>query len=369
MADRGEMNEASIICEVPVELIFTDIDVKSSQTEHLIEQFTETWYEHHLQYSNISIIRFEPHRELYRYFLGQSASAGAYLDWYSKIHTTRGLEPPMSSEEILHQRKMEFINMKNELSNQSSFFSEHPIHASYNPSGYFNIKDGHHRALFLYCCGFRRLYMAMSKENYEQWMNKEQAAVVQETVQTQKRQLIYTPILNPAFYSWRSERDEIYPTRLDYMLRYLGPYHLHELRILDIGCNIGYHARCLTREGAEVTGIEHDPNHFQLLQELNRLERTHFRWIPEPFETTETERYDIGIMLTVFYHVMKDEKVCGTFLSKLNASISHLLFWESGDEIDAEKKLLMDNTDFTYYEKLADTFGTGKYRELGVFLK
>lgn len=369
MADPGAQGGKDVICAVPVELLFSDIDVKSSNTEHLILSYTDAWYEHHLRYSDLSIMRFEPHRELFRYLSGQSASASPYLDWYRNIFVTRGLDPPISPTELLRQRKEEFENMLGELAKKSSFFYDHPIEVRYNPSGYFNIKDGHHRASFLYCCGFRKVFVQMSAKDHKRWVNTKQAAAVKRTIEAQQRRLIYTPILNPAFYGWRSERDENYPTRLDYMLQYLGPHHLRGARVLDIGCNIGYHARCLTREGAIVTGIEHDPVHCELLEKLNDLERTHFDWIEASFENTEPGSFDIGILLTVFYHVMKKEDVCDAFLSKLNASVSQLLFWESGGDPEAEKKLIFDNTDFAYYEKLADTFGTGKYREFGVFLK
>lgn len=359
------------VTEVPVELMFTDLDVYSADTSHLIDSLTEQWFDHHVQFADISIMRLAPHRELYRYFMGVSGSMpDAYWDWYEKIHTTRGLSPSFSREDLLHQRQLEYCNMKGELAAGSHFFHDHPIQAKFNPLGYFNIKDGHHRAAFLYCCGFRRLPVHMSVEDYALWVHDDRAAEVGETISLQQRKLIYTPILNPQFYHMRSERDEVYKTRLDYILEYLGPGKLGGKRVIDIGCNIGYYARHFAREGAVVTGIEPDPDHYSLLQKLNQMERTDFCWIPDSFETSgEVDEYDIGLLLTVFYHVMRNAEACGNFLTQMNRSIHQMLFWESGDQIEIEKRMLMDNTDFKHYEKLADTFGTGKYRELGVFLK
>ncbi|GIO89959.1 class I SAM-dependent methyltransferase [Paenibacillus lactis] len=368
MADQTRMNPHKVICSVPIELVFTDIDVKSSRTEHRIDHYTDAWFEHHLLHSNISIMRFRPHRDLYSYFMGQQNSAEAYLEWHDKIYTTRGLKAP-DREMVLRQKQKEFINMKNELLSNSSFFMDHPIQARYNPAGYFNIKDGHHRAAFLYVFGFRRVYLEISSSDYEQWLNADQAEAVRVTIQDQQRQLIYTPILHPDFYFWSSERDHVYPTRLDYMMRYLGLSSLRGARVVDIGCNIGYHARCFTREGAVVTGVEHDADHCRMLKELNDLEHTHFQWIQESFENASVGSYDIGIMLTVFYHVMKNEEVCRAFLDKLDQSVEQLLFWESGDDPQKEKRLILEHTGFTRYEKLAGTFGTGKLRELGVFQK
>ncbi|OZB98371.1 methyltransferase domain-containing protein [Paenibacillus sp. XY044] len=360
-----------VVTEIPVELLFTELDVRSARTDHLIESFTDHWYEHHLQCADISIMRLVPHRELYRYFLGERGTApDAYLDWYEQIHATRGLSPPMSGNELLNQRRLEYGNMRSGLHSGSDFFFEHPIKVRWNPAGYFNILDGHHRASFLYCLGFRRIPVRISLQDYPVWLHSTAAAEVEQTIEDQQRMLIYTPILNPLFYGMHSERDETYPTRLDYIARFMGRGRLKGQSVLDIGCNIGYYARNFVREGAEVTGFEPDPDHHSLLYKLNVMERTEFSVITERFEESkDVPQYDIGLLLTVFYHVMKEPEACRRFLAQLDRSVCGLLFWESGDAIEAEKKMLMENTGFKHYEKLADTFGTGKYRELGVFRK
>lgn len=114
MADQTSMNPHKVVCSVPIELVFTDTDVKSSRTEHRIDHITDAWFEHHLLHSDISIMRFTPHRDLYSYFMGHQSSPEAYLEWHDKIYTTRGLKAP-DRETVLRQKQKEFINMKNEL--------------------------------------------------------------------------------------------------------------------------------------------------------------------------------------------------------------------------------------------------------------
>ncbi|WP_410769033.1 class I SAM-dependent methyltransferase [Fontibacillus sp. BL9] len=369
--EHEQFSQKNVTAVVPVELIFTDVDVRTAHKEHLIPDFTEAWYAHHLLFSDISIIRLEPHRVLFRYLMGDpAATAEPYLDWYAKIHELRGQSPELDNKELLMQRRMEFINMRDYLQTGSSFFGDHPVQVSYRTPGRFNIHDGHHRASFLYCSGLRRIPVRMPEPDYERWLNDNALSETEATIARQQRKLFYTPILHPQFYNVRSERDEVYRTRLDYILEYIGPRNLRDKSVLDIGCNTGYYSRHFTREGAKVTGIEPDSYHFELLEKLNRLENTSFELLTEPLERSQlSNEYEIGLLLTVFYHLMRDPEKREPFLAAVDRSVRSMLFWESGDNVAEEKNMILNATSFKSYVKLADTFGTGKYRELGVFLK
>ena len=54
-------------------------------------------------------------------------------------------------------------------------------------------------------------------------------------------------------------------------------------------------------------------------------------------------------------------------MEKINQVTKDYLVWESGDEIEQEKKFVLEHSSFTNYEKIMETFGTGKIRELGIF--
>ena len=81
--------------------------------------------------------------------------------------------------------------------------------------------------------------------------------------------------------------------------------------------------------------------HYELAR-LNVLERVHFDLKEERFERSSlTETYDIGLLLTVFYHVMDDLPAREAFLRKLDQSVTGVLFWESGAEPEKEKAILL----------------------------
>ena len=355
--------------QVPVELLFTDLVTEDEKNN--IPNYTDRWYEHHKLSGDIPIMRFHSHKALYRYLMNEQGSPSAYTDWYRTIHISRGIDPPLSEEEVIAFRRNQFHIMKDALSSNIAYFHENPPLVKFNRmGGYFNLKDGHHRSAFLYCQGKRRMNVKMSHEDYIYWMNNEELPEVAASFRKYQRSLIYTPILHPSYYHLKSERDHAYPTRLDVIMDFLGLCSLRGKKVIDIGCNIGYYARHFVREGADVTGLEPLAEHFDLALRLNRLERVHFNLLPDRFESSSRlQQYEIGLLLTVFYHHMGDRNIRNAFMRKINQCITDMLFWESGSEPETEKAFLLQDTHFTRYVKLAETSGTGKVRELGVFLK
>lgn len=366
----SEAREQMTVAKVPLELLFTDYIEEKHKTK-IIPHFTEAWYEDHKRFADLPIIRLAPHLQLFRYFMNRRESPKLYLEWHSLIYTTRGLQVPVSDHELLEHRRLQFSSFTALFSKNPDYFLSDPILVVYDKEGgYFRIKDGHHRTIFQYCRGVRYIPARMTVQDYENWKNKEAVKGVRKVFSRHQRTLIYTPILNPYFMHLASERDNAYPTRLDLILEYLGSSSVRGKNIIDIGCNIGYYSRNFARQGARVTGYEPMAEHYELARELNRLERVQFDIRTERFErSTITKDYDIGLLLTVFYHLMDNSSVRQAFLQNVDRAVTGLLFWESGAEPEREKAILLQGTKFDKYEKLGDTEGTEKKRELGVFIK
>lgn len=365
----SEAREQMTVAKVPLELLFTDY-IEEDKTK-IIPHFTKAWYEDHKRFADLPIIRLSPHLQLFRYFMNGREFPQLYLEWHSLIHTTRGLQVPISEQELLEQRRLQYSTWTALFSKNADYFLNDPIFVAYDKKGgYFRIKDGHHRTIFQYCRGVRYIPARMTLQDYNYWKNTEAVEGVKETFSRHQRTLIYTPILNPYFEHLTSERDSTYPTRLDLILEHLGSVSVRGKNVLDIGCNIGYYSRHFARQGARVTGYEPMAEHYELARELNHLERVQFDIRTEHFERTRLkEEYEIGLLLTVFYHVMDNPSVRQAFLRNVDRAVTGLLFWESGAEPGREKEILLQGTKFDEYEKLGDTEGTGKKREFGVFKK
>jgi len=347
--------------EIPIELLFTEGAAFAPEKDPRAE-----WLAFRNRWADLPIARLRPHLALYDYFFQRGPYPQEYLEWHAGLHSSHGDSSLEQPADLLERRYREFRTMEQGM-NGGSLPDLPRIQVEYNPRGYFNIRDGHHRAAFLLCRGQRRAPVRLSLGDRLSWapLNKQQA--VQQELERIPGRLLYTPILAPLFYERVSERDFAAPTRLETILRYLGPKRLENQRVLDIGSNIGFYAQHFAREGAIVTGVEPDPEHVRLAELLNELFGVRYQIRREPFQDCELPPHDVGIALTVFYHFTKDPAVRDRFLARLRSSVTTMLFWESGDDPEKEKQFLLQGTHFKRYQKLKDTYGTGKPRELGVF--
>lgn len=217
----SEAQQQTIVAKVPLELLFTDYITEEHKTH--IPNFTEAWYEVHKRFANLPIVRLSPHLQLFRYLMNGGEYPKRYVEWHSLIYTTRGMQVPMTEHDLLAQRKLQYSILMASLARNPNHFLNDPILATYDKlKGYFRIKDGHHRAIFQYCKGIRHIPARMSIHDYQDWSHADAVHEVKMVFSRHQRELIYTPIHNPYFEHVTCARDQLYPTRLDLILEYLG---------------------------------------------------------------------------------------------------------------------------------------------------
>lgn len=112
--------------------------------------------------------------------------------------------------------------------------------------------------------------------------------------------------------------------------------------------------------------MEPDKQHYDLAKLLTELTHTNITLLQDKIEEYETSgTYDVAIFLTVFYHFFEDKREL--IIQNLDKLITSFIIWESGDNPQMEIDYITQNSKFTYYKQIADTYGTDKIRELGVF--
>lgn len=358
------MGENHVCVWIPVELLFSE-----RAEDNYLEVRTDEWVEQNKRLENLPIISFTPYRDLFTFFMQGQRFPKLYCAWYQYLYSSRGLRSGYTDEELIEKRFQEFKQMQHELNKGMEFFTAAPAVAKWNPKGYFNLLDGHHRTAFLYYSGLTRIPVQITRKDYELWCNKEKAEVVMNIAVKQGRNEFYQPILNPYFFRITPYREDFAKSRLHHLLETFHPKQFVGKSVIDIGANLGYMGQAFYRMGAEVTLLEPDPVHCELLQKINELLYSECRVVAQRFENYQQEQhFDIGILFTVFYHYFSNETVRASFVKNLNKRITQMILWESGDLPDEEKAYIINHTKFHVYRRLSYTYATGKFRELGVFL-
>ena len=371
-SNEDKFQDTSFICNVgndhviawiPVELLFSE-----RAEDNVLDVYTEEWKEQNREWENHPIVCFGPYRNLFQFFMRGEQFPTEYCKWWQRLFTSRGMTSGFTDEELIEKRFREFTIMQNELNKGMDFFIQHPAIGKWNEKGYFNLLDGHHRTTFLYYSGLRKAPVQIPRKDYDCWCNMAMAEAVHAITKKQERFEFYQPILHPYFLTLHPYRENYAKSRLHHILEYIGNSRLKGKRVLDIGACLGYFGQMFARMGADVTMIEHDVIHYELLNALNKLLHIKCETILQPFEEYESnKKFDIAVMLTVFYPYIEDEEVKMKFLHKIDAYISHILIWESGDEPEYEKGQIMQYTKFKTFKRLCVTYATGKFREMGLF--
>jgi len=235
---------------------------------------------------------------------------------------------------------------------------------------HFIVQESLRYVIYNIVKSYSKVLCIVSKEDYEKWINKDKIKVCFDSINEGNISFVYTPIPHPAFFDFPCKREECGKTRLITICEYLyeKKIDIKDKIILDAGSYVCYFAQQMHRMGANVTAVEFDKTSYRLANNLNKLlycdEINHINCGIQ--EIDRSVKYDITYLLTVLYWHLHTELAI-EIIKTIDSVTNGILFWESGDEIEFEKNWIMEHSTFNHYEKICNTFGTGKFRELGVF--
>jgi SAM-dependent methyltransferase len=230
------------------------------------------------------------------------------------------------------------------------------------------LSDGIERCWIAKTLGRKWIKVRMPQEVCDKWDSRT-IDKLRSIIQKTKRKAFYNPVLHPDLRRVKVSRPD--STRLDRIRRILGSLG-DGLTGLDIGCNMGYMAHHLQRQGFDMTGIDFDENHLAIANALNETYGLNTRFINCRFnEFNPQGDYDVVFALSILYHIFFRQKEMDqvTVAKKIGTLTRSALFWESGDQPEKEKELIISYSGLSEFLSLGKTKGTGLNRELGVFLR
>lgn len=228
------------------------------------------------------------------------------------------------------------------------------------------------RVAFFLAKGLQRVPARMTKSDYEHLKN---LSVLNETIEYAKTHDLltsYTLLEHPNFYSFPAARDIGAHSRMINICKYIADNGIciSDKKVIDVGSYFGYLSRFFYRMGAKVTSVEYNEEGCNFGKKLNAL------LYCEGIETVcggaqelnRKNEFDIAVMLTVLYWHL-DSPLGIELIHAVDEMTKSMMIWESGDEPEREKEFIINNSAFKKYVRIAETVGTGKVREMGIWYK
>lgn len=232
-------------CIVPVSLIYTNNNVNSKSV-----------------WNDIPIMAYFPHIQLFKYFDGDiDGDVNDYIEFCKNASGNLGVKQTLSWENnVVSNRKDIYNKMQLEYEMQSEFFRKNAPTAEWNENGYFNLTSGKHRAAFFASKCHRFMFLSISQDDYEKWINYAKVKKLGDYINQNNILKLPYPIDNPFFYRMDCEQDRQYFSFwckivllvAKYLYRKYGQMNFGQLKLYNELENNQYILDYYFRKGAKI---------------------------------------------------------------------------------------------------------------------
>lgn len=202
---RGEKN---LTIAVPIEILFT----YASEDEE-------------------NICFSKPYGQLFDVLENKSVECNLYYEFM-------GADTKLKQNKLLSDRMALYCFWERHRQLDMNYFIDAAPIVSWNVKGYFNIIDGHHRAMYQYRKGYYKIPVSMTYDDYNSW----QCIVDEEDYKGLKS--VGVPIPHPSFL----EENAIYESHWQNVIQYLYKIgYGRQSRLVEIDDYLGYYASVFQR--------------------------------------------------------------------------------------------------------------------------
>ena len=335
------------------ELIFSREKKEEHQNIHKIT-------DEHLKYGGCPIVVCEVYLSLMRYYICAQGSPDLFISLWKDL--INGFE--MDDKQFLAEQWQIYQLLEREYDQGIDMLQYMPIDVSWNQRGYFNIEDGHHRAAFYYIKGLRNIPIRMKKSDYICWLHSDKVNAVFKALKIARPRL---PILHPCFFHVEYSLHEYEESSVELVIKYIYKTEKEYNSLLDASDFCGEFARAFyrTKKAKKMVAIvtEEELPLQKAINELYYIPLDEVQFKAASIDQL-TDSFECGVLCGK-YGFNELPQLCGI----IDELIIKEIIWQSKENIEEEKKYILDNTQFKHYEKIGIKCVNGKLREIGIFTK
>lgn len=283
--------------------------------------WTDDYEDKGIIWGDIPCLGLVPHIGLFRFFKGEdNGDYEEYIKYCRQAAERSGgiITSPKWEKSVYRNRLDVFNHMQFAWEHKREFFVQNAVKAVYNEKGYFNIKSGKHRMVFLVVMGKQYVPLRICKSDYIKWSREKRAAQIYELLDAYQKTELPCILDSPFFYGYPCNTSDFYERLLNRLIGILyadeyyksGIFRFEGKRVLLYKTPLAFYAHVLKRSGFRVTIFEEKEEMRKLIDVVTG-------------EKNEFIAGDVGLKESYFLVVAEDSE--GLFLNDIEAESRYLL--------------------------------------------
>ena len=175
--------------------------------------FSDNYNDEKIIWGNIPCLGLVPHIGLFRLFLGQDNDDYKEYMKFCREAALRsgGIVVSKAWEDSVYNNRLDVFNhMQYSWEHDRNFFVRNAVEADYNEKGYFNIKSGKHRIVYMLVKGSHYIPLKIKKDDYYRWNNEEKAIILNKLLADLNKDALPVILGNPYFYNYPCNTSDFY---------------------------------------------------------------------------------------------------------------------------------------------------------------
>lgn len=257
--DKAELKDQAVIREEENGDVIANIPV--------YDVWTDDYEDRDIIWGDIPCLGLVPHIGLFRLFKGEENDDYEEYIKYCRQAAERsgGIVTSQKWENSVYKNRLDVFNhMQSAWEHNRDFFVQNAVKAVYNENGYFNIKSGKHRMVFLIVMGQRYVPLRIQKSDYIRWSDEKQAVQIYDLLDAYHKTELPCILDSPYLYEYPCSTSDFYGRLLDRLIGilYSDEYHQKNAfcfageKVLLYNTPLSLYAHVFKRIGFQVTICE-----------------------------------------------------------------------------------------------------------------